>query len=106
MRGAAMPAKSLSPHSRLSGLAALAPLLMVALAAGAGCGRHKPTDISVGQQALGEPQWAPGQTYQIGTRVTYAGVVYEARQTHTSQSPFPPPGHVTLWFKPTPTGIA
>src|SRR4051812_42679672 len=80
-------------------------LLLAMLAAFAGCGGRKTNEVAVAQQALNEPAWAPGKTYQIGTRVTYSGVIYEARQTHTSQSQFPPPGNPTLWFKPTPTGI-
>jgi RHS repeat-associated protein len=84
--------------------------ILVALAIssllGAGCGRgRKHDDLTTRQQALGDPAWAPGVNYQGGTRVIYNGIVYEARQTHVSQAQYPPPGNVTLWFKPTPTGL-
>ncbi len=63
-----------------------------------------PTSVSA---ALTETQspWAPGQNYAIGTRVTFEGVVYEARQSHTSAVGSEPPNAPALWAQPTPASI-
>ncbi|MFG1945835.1 carbohydrate-binding protein, partial [Nonomuraea sp. NPDC048826] len=45
--------------------------------------------------------WAPWTAYTTGTRVTYQGVEYECRQSHTSQPGWEPPNVLALWL---PTG--
>jgi chitin-binding protein len=42
--------------------------------------------------------WAPGVAYQIGNRVTYAGLLYECRQSHTSLTGWEPPNTPALWL--------
>ncbi|MFD2357711.1 carbohydrate-binding protein [Nonomuraea ferruginea] len=44
---------------------------------------------SSGMSALAE--WAPWTSYTTGTRITYQGVEYECRQSHTSQPGWEPP---------------
>ncbi|WP_336204347.1 glycosyl hydrolase family 18 protein [Nonomuraea sp. LPB2021202275-12-8] len=41
--------------------------------------------------------WAPWTAYPTGTRVTYNGVEYECRQSHTSQPGWEPPNVPALW---------
>ncbi|MFI6903121.1 glycosyl hydrolase family 18 protein [Nonomuraea sp. NPDC050394] len=41
--------------------------------------------------------WAPWTAYTAGTRVTYNGVEYECRQSHTSQPGWEPPNVAALW---------
>jgi chitin-binding protein len=45
-----------------------------------------------------EAPWAPGVHYTAGTRVTYNGVVYACRQTHTSLTGWEPPNVLALWL--------
>ncbi|MEV4835785.1 glycosyl hydrolase family 18 protein [Nonomuraea sp. NPDC049486] len=54
---------------------------------------------SSGMSALAE--WAPWTSYTTGTRITYQGVEYECRQSHTSQPGWEPPNVPALWL---PTG--
>ncbi|MFI6294566.1 carbohydrate-binding protein, partial [Nonomuraea sp. NPDC050790] len=42
-------------------------------------------------------EWAPWTAYTTGTRVTYNGVEYECRQSHTSQPGWEPPNVGALW---------
>jgi hypothetical protein len=49
--------------------------------------------------------WAPNRTYTIRTLVTYSGITYECRQTHTSQVGWEPPKVYSLWMRPTPTTV-
>lgn len=48
--------------------------------------------------------WAANHSYQAGAKVTYNGIVYEARQGHTSQTGWEPPNVLSLWQRPTPEG--
>ncbi|MEU6999991.1 glycosyl hydrolase family 18 protein [Nonomuraea sp. NPDC046570] len=41
--------------------------------------------------------WAPNTAYTVGTRVTYNGVEYECRQSHTSLTGWEPPNVPALW---------
>jgi hypothetical protein len=43
-------------------------------------------------------EWAPWTAYTIGERVTYQGVEYECRQSHTSQPGWQPPAVLALWL--------
>lgn len=59
------------------------------------------------------PAWAPGITYEKGTRVRYEGELYRCEQTHTSQADWTPdavkalwtvvaePGEIPVWKQPT-----
>jgi Tol biopolymer transport system component len=50
--------------------------------------------------------WARGVRFQAGELVTFAGIVYEALQTHTSQVGWEPTNAPALWRRPTPCGLA
>ncbi|MFD0203022.1 family 20 glycosylhydrolase [Saccharothrix carnea] len=41
--------------------------------------------------------WAPNRAYTTGTQVTYNGVTYQCRQSHTSQPGWEPPNVPALW---------
>jgi hypothetical protein len=43
-------------------------------------------------------EWAPGITYVIDDEVTYGGVTYRCRQSHTSQIGWEPPNVLALWL--------
>ena len=43
-------------------------------------------------------EWAPWTAYAIGDHVTYLGVEYECRQSHTSQPGWNPPNVLALWL--------
>lgn len=69
------------------------------------------------EDALEAPElfatWAPGITYEKGTRVRYEGELYRCEQTHTSQADWTPdavkalwtvvaePGEISVWVQPT-----
>ncbi|WP_270155628.1 glycosyl hydrolase family 18 protein [Nonomuraea corallina] len=46
-------------------------------------------------------EWTPWTAYTAGTRVTYQGVTYECRQSHTSQPGWEPPNVLALWLPTT-----
>ena len=48
------------------------------------------------EPAMGE--WAPWVAYTIGDHVTYLGIEYECRQSHTSQPTWTPPAVLALWL--------
>jgi len=83
--------------------------LILALVVGYGCsssGRgHDAADLAHTSQAASTvPAWQPGKLYTIGTLVTFNDIVYECRQTHTSQTGWEPPNTPALWQRPTPSG--
>ena len=41
--------------------------------------------------------WTPNRAYTTGTQVTYNGVTYQCRQSHTSQPGWEPPNVPALW---------
>jgi chitin-binding protein len=41
--------------------------------------------------------WAAGTTYQVGNRVTYAGLTYQCLQSHTAIAGWEPPNVPALW---------
>jgi len=43
--------------------------------------------------------WAPGVAYTIGNRVSYGGLNYECRQSHTSIVSWEPPNTPALWLQ-------
>jgi len=45
------------------------------------------------------PEWEPWVSYTIGDRVSYNGVDYECRQSHTSQPGWEPPNTPALWLE-------
>lgn len=49
--------------------------------------------------------WVPNHAYQAGDMAAYNGIVYEARQSHTSQIGWEPPNVLALWQRPTPEGV-
>jgi hypothetical protein len=86
----------------------VAPLLgLVLLTPGfTGCNAPpKPSEVSISSHALTTPAWAPNKSYAVGTLVTYSGIIYQARQAHTSRVGWEPPNAPSLWMRPTPTGI-
>ena len=46
----------------------------------------------------GGVEWAAGVAYTIGDTVTYEGLEYECRQSHTSQVGWEPPNVLALWL--------
>lgn len=42
--------------------------------------------------------WAAGVAYTAGTKVTYNGILYECRQSHTSLTGWEPPNVLALWL--------
>jgi len=52
------------------------------------------------------PAWAPTVNYPLGTFVSFNSIVYEARQSHTSQTGWEPPNVPALWERPTPCNLA
>ena len=53
------------------------------------------TDALQGVELFDE--WLPDTDYSIGDRRRYDGVLYKARQTHTSQAIYPPSITPALW---------
>ncbi|WP_238501196.1 glycosyl hydrolase family 18 protein [Streptosporangium soli] len=51
----------------------------------------------VGGTLAAAPAWAPWTAYATGARVSYNGVEYECRQSHTSQPGWEPPNVAALW---------
>ena len=49
-------------------------------------------------------EWEPDTDYSIGDRRRYEGVLYKARQTHTSQEIYPPNIVPALWEVVAPEG--
>jgi chitodextrinase len=49
--------------------------------------------------------WSAGESYEVGDRILFDGVEYEARQAHTAQSDWQPPDVPALWQQPTPEGV-
>jgi len=45
-----------------------------------------------------EPEWAPWTAYKVGDIVTYQGLRYQCRQSHTSQPGWEPPNVLALWL--------
>jgi hypothetical protein len=43
--------------------------------------------------------WQPGVLYKVGDRVLFGGLLYVARQTHTSQVGWEPPNVYSLWAR-------
>jgi len=43
--------------------------------------------------------WQAGTSYQVGARVTYAGLLYECRQAHTALPGWEPPNTAALWLR-------
>lgn len=43
------------------------------------------------------PAWEPGKQYATGTRVQYAGGLFECVNAHTSAEEWSPPAAVSLW---------
>jgi protocatechuate 3,4-dioxygenase beta subunit len=60
-----------------------------------------PTSTPTGQPTSQPPQpggtWAPGTTYAVGARVTYAGQSYRCLQGHTAMAGWEPPNVPALW---------
>jgi hypothetical protein len=54
---------------------------------------NKPTPPAV-------EEWETQTSYPLGGKVTYLGVLYEARQGHTSQDGWDPPFTPALWTRP------
>ncbi|GGP07128.1 fibronectin type III domain-containing protein [Nonomuraea glycinis] len=79
----------------LAGLAAL--LLPLTAAVAAPPGAYGAT-TSTGGTVAAFAAWAPWTAYTAGTRVTYEGVEYECRQSHTSQPGWEPPNVLALWL--------
>src|SRR4029453_5920435 len=44
--------------------------------------------------------------YAVGAQVTFAGIVYECRQAHTSVTGWEPPRALSLWQRPPPRGLS
>src|SRR5690606_27869974 len=79
-------------HRFLAALAALVLPLTVLVAVPATASASS----SAGMAALAE--WAPYTAYTVGQRVTYQGVEYECRQSHTSLPGWEPPNVPALWL--------
>jgi len=47
----------------------------------------------------GSTTWAPNVAYATGAQVTYNGILYECRQSHTSLPGWEPPNVPALWLK-------
>lgn len=78
---------------------------------------HKASAALSDEDALEAPElfatWAPGITYEKGTRARYDGELYRCEQTHTSQADWTPdavkalwtvvaePGEIPVWKQPT-----
>ncbi|HET6917571.1 MAG TPA: carbohydrate-binding protein [Acidimicrobiales bacterium] len=45
------------------------------------------------------PQWAAGVDYKVGDYVSYNGVTYKCRETHTSQTGWEPPNYPAGWVE-------
>ncbi|MFI9561382.1 glycosyl hydrolase family 18 protein [Nonomuraea endophytica] len=56
-----------------------------------------PMAFSASSTQVAFADWAPWTAYTAGTRVTYNGVEYECRQSHTSQPGWEPPNVAALW---------
>ncbi|QAA35352.1 hypothetical protein C1I91_19550 [Clostridium manihotivorum] len=50
------------------------------------------------QTSTGITAWAPNTYYAVGTLVTYNGITYICRQSHTSQIGWEPPVVPALWL--------
>ncbi|MFG1955525.1 carbohydrate-binding protein [Micromonospora sp. NPDC048830] len=70
----------------LAGAAAVVATATLATTGGFAAAATGPADVGAAV-ACTAPAWAEGTSYPAGSRVTYAGRLYEAIQTHT-----PPPG--------------
>lgn len=61
------------------------------------------TDVEIDRFLLAEvapeddPAWQAGETYAVGDRRTYGGIVYRCIQAHTSQPGWEPPAVPALW---------
>jgi hypothetical protein len=49
--------------------------------------------------------WKPGTAYRVGDEVVFGGLVYVARQAHTSQSGWEPPNTYALWRRTETGGV-
>lgn len=45
------------------------------------------------------PAWAEDETYELGARVRYNGVLYKCLYTHTTQAQWTPDAAPSLWTK-------
>ena len=68
----------------------------------AGCGAEKKKDEIVShRQALQDVEdWQLNTFYDVGDRARYEGVIYEARQAHTSSPGWEPLDNYALWQRP------
>ncbi|GAA3469294.1 glycosyl hydrolase family 18 protein [Nonomuraea roseola] len=79
----------------LAGLAALLLPLTAAVVTPPGAYGAALSGTSSASAAFAD--WAPWTAYAAGARVTYNGVEYECRQSHTSQPGWEPPNVPALW---------
>jgi beta-glucanase (GH16 family) len=65
------------------------------------CGTGSPTPGPTGTPTGGGhyAAWAPGVSYAIGNRVSYAGLDYQCQQAHTSIVSWEPPNTPALWIR-------
>ena len=85
--------------------------------AGAACGGTVPgggdlsgepdPDVALAAQETTTPAaWKAGTNYAVGALVRHAGITYECRQAHRALVGWEPPRALSLWQRPTPSGLA
>ncbi|MEV4163306.1 carbohydrate-binding protein, partial [Nonomuraea dietziae] len=89
--------KNTLPSKALAVLAALLLPLTAAVVTPPGAYGAALSGASASSASAAFADWAPWTAYAAGARVTYNGVEYECRQSHTSQPGWEPPNVPALW---------